>query len=86
MHNLFKIKVINRLGSKNLEAMMQIALEGSNEGVDDIINDVVPLWKNDNEHHFLYVNPSTYLNSFNTPSVSDVSCSFGAVDTNGNGT
>jgi hypothetical protein len=31
------------LGNKNLEAMLQIALEGPKEGVDDIISDVVPL-------------------------------------------
>ena len=35
---------------------------------------------------FLYANPSSYLNSPNTLSVSDVSCSFGTVDTNDNGT
>jgi hypothetical protein len=34
----------------------------------------------------LYVNPSSYLNSPNTVSVSDVSWSFGAIDTNGNAT
>ena len=65
--------------------MLRIALEGSDEGVDDIISDDVPLWKNDNKYRILYANPSSYLNSPNTLSVSDVSCSFGAVDTNGNG-
>ena len=35
---------------------------------------------------FLYANPSSYLNSPNALSVSDVSCSFGAIDTNGNDT
>ena len=54
-------------------------------GVDDIISDIVSLWKNDNNYCFLYANPSSYLNSPNTPSVSDVSCLFGAVDTNSNG-
>jgi hypothetical protein len=83
MQNLIKTKVRNSLGSKDFEAMLQIALEG---GLDDIISDDVPLWKNDNKNHFLYANPSSYLNSPNTPSVSDVSCLFGAVDTNGNGT
>jgi hypothetical protein len=29
------------LGDKNLEAMLRIALEGPDEGIDDIINDVV---------------------------------------------
>ena len=66
--------------------MLQIALEGPNEGVDDMISDIVPLWKNDSLYRCLYANPSSYLNSLDTPSVSDVSCSFGALDTNGNGT
>jgi hypothetical protein len=61
--------------------MLWIALEWLDEGIDDIISDAIPLLKNDNEYHFLYVNPSSYLKSPNTPSVSDVSCSFGAVDT-----
>ena len=34
----------------------------------------------------LYANPSSNLNYPITPSVSDVSCSFGIVDTNNNGT
>jgi hypothetical protein len=50
---LIKTKVRNRMGSKNLEAMLRIALEGPVEGVDDIINDDVPLWKNESKHHFL---------------------------------
>ena len=62
--------------------MLQIALDGP----DDIISDVVPLWKNDSKYLFLYVNTSSYLNSPNTLSVSNVSCLFGAVDTNGKGT
>ena len=41
MQNLIKIRVRNMLGSKNLEAMLQIALEGPDEGIGDIINDVV---------------------------------------------
>jgi hypothetical protein len=32
VQNLIKTKVRNRLGSKNLEAMRQIALEGPDEG------------------------------------------------------
>ena len=42
--------VINTLGIKNLEAMLWIALERVDEGVDDIISDVVPLWKNDSKY------------------------------------
>ena len=66
--------------------MLRIALEGSDEGIDDIIIDVVPLWKNDSKYRFLYANSSSYLNTPSTPSVSDVSCSFGAGDTNISGT
>ena len=86
VQNLIKTKVRNRLGSRNLDAMLRIALEGPDEEVDDIICDAIPLWKKDSKYRFLYANPSSYLNSPNTVSVSDVSCSFGAIDTNGNGT
>ena len=61
--------------------MLRIALEGPNEGIDDIISDDVPLWKNDSKYHFQYVNPSSYLNSPNTPSMGNVSCLFGTIDT-----
>ena len=86
VHNLIKTKVRNRLCSKNLDAMLRIALEGSYEEVDGIICDAIPLRKKDNKYRFLYANPSSYLNFPNTVSVSDVSCSFGAIDTNGNDT
>lgn len=49
-----KTKGRTRLGSKNLEAMLQIVLEGPDEGVDDILGDDVPLWKNDIYISFLY--------------------------------
>jgi hypothetical protein len=65
--------------------MLRIALEGPDEEVDGIIGDAIPLWKKDNKYRFLYANPS-YLNSPKTVSVSDVSHSFGAIDTNGNDT
>jgi hypothetical protein len=80
VQKLIKTKVRIRLGGKNLDAMLRIALEGPNEEVDDIIGDAIPLWKKDNKYRFLYANPSSYL----TVSVSDVSSSFGAIDTNGN--
>ena len=79
VQTLIKTKVRNRLGSRNLDAMLRIALEGPDDEVDDIICDAIPLWKKDNKYHFLYANPSSYLSSPNTMSVSDVSCSFGAM-------
>ena len=86
VQNLIKTKVRNRLGSKSLDAMLRIALEGPYEEVDDIIGDAIPLWKKGSKYCFLYANPFSYLNSPNTVSVSDVSCLFGAIDTNGNDT
>jgi hypothetical protein len=86
VQKLIKTKVRNRLGDKNLDAMLRIALEGLDEEVDNIIGDAIPLWKKDSKYRFLYANPSSYLNSLNIVSVSDVSSSFGVIDTNGNGT
>ena len=51
VHTLIKTKVETKLAIKNLEEMLRIALEGPDEGVDDIISDVVPLWKNDNKYY-----------------------------------
>jgi len=69
-----KTQVRNILGSKNLEAMLQIALEDLYEEVDDIISDAIPIWKNDTKYQFLFANPSSYLNSPNGPTVSNASC------------
>jgi hypothetical protein len=66
--------------------MLWIALEGLDEEVDDIIGDAIPLWKKDSKYRFWYANPSSYLNSPNIVSVSDVFSLFRAIDTNGNGT
>ena len=77
VQNLIKTKVRIRLGSKNLDAMLRIALEGPDEEVDDIIGDAIPLWKKDNKYRFLYGIPSSYLNYPNTVTVSEMSCSFG---------
>ena len=60
----------NRLGSKNLEAMLRIALEGPNENFDNIIEEAIPLWKSGTKYRFLYANPSLYVSS-----ESDASCS-----------
>ena len=44
VQNLIKTKARNRLGSRNLDAMLRIVLEGPDEEVDDII------WKKDNKY------------------------------------
>ena len=55
--NLIKTKVGNRLGSKNLDTKLRIALEGQHEEVDDIIGDAIPLWKKDSLYHFCILIP-----------------------------
>ena len=39
------MQVRNMLGSKNLEAMFRIALEGPNDNLDNIIEEVIPVEK-----------------------------------------
>jgi hypothetical protein len=45
VQNLIKTRVKNKLGSKTLEAMLRIALEGPDENFDNIIEEAIPLWK-----------------------------------------
>jgi hypothetical protein len=61
VQNLIKTKVRNRSDNKNMEALLQIALEGPNKGVDDIINDIVPLWKNDSLYCFCMLIPLVWI-------------------------
>ena len=60
----------NILGSKNLEAMLRIALERPNENFDNIFEEAIFLWKSVTKYRFLYANPSLYVSS-----ASDASCS-----------
>ena len=60
----------DKLGSKNLEAMLKNALEEPNENLDNIMEEAILLWKNGTKYRFLYANPSRYVST-----VSDVSCS-----------
>jgi len=74
------------LGNKNLEAMLQIALEGLDDEVDDVLCDVVFLWKNNSKYRFLYANLSLYLNGLGGFHVSSASFSFGVLYIDGSGT
>jgi len=72
------------LGSKNLEALIIIALEGPEEKYDDVIQDAISLWKKETKYKFLYTNPSTYLSTPSTsPSFSDAIASFGDINQQG---
>jgi hypothetical protein len=57
VQNLIKTKVRNRLGGKNLDVMLRIALKGLDEEVDDIIGDAIPLWKKYSKYHFCKLIP-----------------------------
>ncbi len=50
--------------------MLRIALEGPDENFDNIIEEAVPLWKNEPKYWLLYANPSCYISS-----ASDIFCS-----------
>ena len=49
------------VGSKNLKAMLRIALEEPNENFDNLVEETIPLWKNGTKYRFLYANPSRYM-------------------------
>ena len=57
-----------------MEATLRIALKGPNENFDNIIEEAIPLWKNETKYRFLYANPSCYM-SF----ASDAFCSITSV-------
>jgi len=51
------------LGSKNLEALLGVALEGPEEEYDAILMDAIPVWKYETKYKFLYAKPTTYLSN-----------------------
>ena len=54
--------------------MLRIALETSNKNFDTIIEEAIPLWKNETKYQFLYANPSLYMST-----TSGASCSITSV-------
>jgi hypothetical protein len=63
------------VGSKTLEAILRIALEGPNENFDNMIEEAILLRENGTKYRFLYhVDPSRYMSS-----ASDVICSITSV-------
>ena len=45
VQNLIRTRVRNKLGSKNLEAMLRIILEEPDNFFDNITEEAIPLWK-----------------------------------------
>jgi len=63
--------------------MLQITLIGLDEEVRDIICNAILLWKKDNKYHFLYANPSLYLNTLGSLSLSNASYSSRVLENDG---
>ena len=49
------------LGSKKVESMLRIALEGPYENFDNIIKEVIFFVENGTKYRFLHANPSRYM-------------------------
>lgn len=75
IQNLIKTRVRNRLGSKNLEALLRVALEGPEEEYDAILMDAILMWKNETNYKFLYANLATYLSGAATDPTTSTSTS-----------
>ena len=54
---LIKSKFRNKLGTKNLDSLLRIALEGPKEGAKGILIEAVALWKNSTKFRYLFSNP-----------------------------
>ena len=62
---LIKSKFRNKLGTKNLDSLLRIALEGPKEGAEGILIEAVTLWKNSTKFRYLFSNPQLYLSGQN---------------------
>jgi len=67
-----KIRVKNKFASKNLKAIIRIALKEANENFDNIIHNASPLWENGIQLRYLYSNPKRYLTSNSNDSCNEL--------------
>jgi hypothetical protein len=65
IQNIIKNKFRNKLGTKNLDSLLRIALEGPTEGADVVLIEAVALWKNSTKFRYLFSNPELYLSGQN---------------------
>jgi hypothetical protein len=57
IQNTVKQKLHSRMCTSNLESMMRVAIEGSDNDFDDILTNALDLWKDDAKFCYLYSNP-----------------------------
>ena len=65
IQNIIKSKFRNKLGTKNLDSLLRIALEESKEGAEGILIEAVVLWKNFTKFRYLFSNSQLYLSGHN---------------------
>ena len=65
IQNIIKNKFRNKLGTKNLDSLLRIALEGPTENADVVLIEAVALWKNSTKFRYLFSNPELYLSGQN---------------------
>ena len=65
IQNIIKSKFRNKIGTKNLDSLLRIALEGPKEGAKGILIEAVALWKNSTKFRYLFSNPQLYLSGQN---------------------
>jgi len=61
IQNVIKTKQRNRLGTKHLDAVLRVALEGPQDDYDYILVEAMELWRNSAQWRYLYSHPEKYL-------------------------
>ena len=58
--------------TSNLESMMRVAIEGPDNGFDDILASALDLWKDDAKFRYLHSNPKRYLSGASDDALEEV--------------
>ena len=61
IQNVIKTKQINRLGTKHLDVVLRVALEGPQDGYDYILVEAMNLWRNNAKWRYLYLQSKKYI-------------------------
>ena len=66
IQNVIKTKQRNRLGTKHLDDVLRVALEGPKDDYDYILVKAMELWRNSAKWRYLYSPPEKYLASLSS--------------------
>jgi len=61
IQNVIKTKHRNRLGTKHLDVVLTVALEGPQDDYDYILVEAMELWRNSAKWRYLFSHPEKYL-------------------------